>query len=48
MNKDKADEEARIAAGEEIDPETTTHAQAKKVFKAMEDGQSFLGDLHSC
>jgi arginyl-tRNA synthetase len=39
INEVKAQEKARIDAGEEVDMTTTVHAQAQRVFKAMEDGK---------
>ncbi|ORY29670.1 hypothetical protein BCR39DRAFT_531576 [Naematelia encephala] len=39
INQDRQAETDRFNAGEEIDPETTVHALAKKVFKDMEDGE---------
>lgn len=39
VNQDNDADKAKFNAGEITDPESTTHAQAKKVFKAMEDGE---------
>ncbi|TXT04347.1 hypothetical protein VHUM_04114 [Vanrija humicola] len=40
INKDNDAEKARFNAGEAVDAENTIHAQAKRVFKAMEDGDA--------
>jgi arginyl-tRNA synthetase len=39
INKDNADDKAKFNSGEITDAESTVHAQAKKVFKDMEDGE---------
>ena len=39
INQDDAAEKEKYNGGENIDPETTVHALAKKVFKDMEDGK---------
>lgn len=39
INKDNDAEKAKFNAGEAIDPESTIHAAAKRVFKDMEDGE---------
>jgi arginyl-tRNA synthetase len=39
INKDKTEETEKFNRGEITDPESTVHAAAKRVFKAMEDGQ---------
>jgi arginyl-tRNA synthetase len=39
INKANTEEVARFNAGEITDAESTIHAQAKRVFKAMEDGE---------
>ena len=38
INNDKEESTKAFNAGEITDPESTVHAQAKRVFKAMEDG----------
>jgi arginyl-tRNA synthetase len=39
INQDKSDETERFNKGEITDAESTVHAAAKRVFKAMEDGE---------
>lgn len=43
INQDKTDETERFNKGEITDAESTVHAAAKRVFKAMEDGEPRLG-----
>jgi len=40
INKANDEEKARFNAGEVTDADSTIHAQAKNVFKDMEDGPS--------
>jgi arginyl-tRNA synthetase len=47
-NEVKAQEKAKIDAGEEVDMTTTIHAQAKEVFKGMEDGVSLIFLVREC
>ena len=39
INRDKTEETERFNKGEVADAESTVHAQAKRVFKDMEDGE---------
>jgi len=39
INQERAAETEKFNAGEPIDPDSTIHAAAKRVFKDMEDGE---------
>ena len=44
INRENQEEVERFNKGEITDGDSTIHAQAKKVFKAMEDGTSAYGE----
>jgi arginyl-tRNA synthetase len=46
-NEVKAQEKGQLDGGERLDLTETIHGKAQKVFKAMEDGQSFVASTNA-